>query len=266
MVRARPAAPARATPARPVRYAEPADRKMRVELAGALVAQSDRVTLLHETGRYPGAYFPAGRPRRGPAAALEQANTAPAPRRDHLVVPVDRRPALQRHRLEPSPAVASRPADSRAGGVRAGRHGRLLRRGRAGRQVTTAIFKHPVDGPRFAGRVNGREGGGFDCIAHVDLKSGKRTTYQFAAGDAPGDPVFVPRSADAPEATDGSSHWSIAAPRTAAILLSSTRRRFKPGRSGPPNCRGGFRSASTGTGGRHKACRPNGAGFISGRS
>jgi uncharacterized protein (DUF427 family) len=39
-------------------YAEPAGRRMRVELAGAVVAQSDRVTLLHETGRYPVAYFP----------------------------------------------------------------------------------------------------------------------------------------------------------------------------------------------------------------
>jgi uncharacterized protein (DUF427 family) len=33
---------------------------MRVELAGAIVAQSDDVVLLHETGRYPVAYFPAG--------------------------------------------------------------------------------------------------------------------------------------------------------------------------------------------------------------
>jgi uncharacterized protein (DUF427 family) len=31
---------------------------MRVELAGAVVAQSEGVTLLHETGRYPVAYFP----------------------------------------------------------------------------------------------------------------------------------------------------------------------------------------------------------------
>jgi uncharacterized protein (DUF427 family) len=39
-------------------YAEPAGRRMRIELAGAVVAHSDRVTLLHETGRYPVAYFP----------------------------------------------------------------------------------------------------------------------------------------------------------------------------------------------------------------
>jgi carotenoid cleavage dioxygenase len=40
----------------------------------------------------------------------------------------------------------------------------------------------------------------------MDLKSGRRTTYTFPAGDAPGEPVFVPRSADAPEG-DG---WVIA--------------------------------------------------------
>jgi uncharacterized protein (DUF427 family) len=39
-------------------YAEPAGRRMRVELAGAVVARSDTVTVLHETGRYPVAYFP----------------------------------------------------------------------------------------------------------------------------------------------------------------------------------------------------------------
>lgn len=41
-----------------VLYAEPAGRRMRVELAGAVIAQSEAVTLLHETGRYPVAYFP----------------------------------------------------------------------------------------------------------------------------------------------------------------------------------------------------------------
>jgi uncharacterized protein (DUF427 family) len=40
-------------------YAEPSGRRMRVELAGAVVAESDKVTLLHETGQYPVAYFPA---------------------------------------------------------------------------------------------------------------------------------------------------------------------------------------------------------------
>src|SRR6266571_4518984 len=41
-----------------VLYAEPAGRRMRVELAGTVVASSDEVTLLHESGRYPVAYFP----------------------------------------------------------------------------------------------------------------------------------------------------------------------------------------------------------------
>ena len=47
---------------------------------------------------------------------------------------------------------------------------------------------------------------GFDALAHVDLQSGKRTMCQFAAGDSPGEPVFVPRSADAAEG-DG---WVVA--------------------------------------------------------
>jgi carotenoid cleavage dioxygenase len=58
----------------------------------------------------------------------------------------------------------------------------------------------------FAGRASGREDITFDSIAHIDLKTGKRTTYGFAAGDVPGEPVFVPRSADAPEG-DG---WVVA--------------------------------------------------------
>jgi uncharacterized protein (DUF427 family) len=39
-------------------YAEPAGRRMRVELAGATIARSDSVTILHETHRYPVAFFP----------------------------------------------------------------------------------------------------------------------------------------------------------------------------------------------------------------
>ena len=58
----------------------------------------------------------------------------------------------------------------------------------------------------FAARTGGRDGGAFDGIAHVDLKTGRRATYIFPAGDAPGEPVFVPRSADAPEG-DG---WVVA--------------------------------------------------------
>jgi carotenoid cleavage dioxygenase len=39
----------------------------------------------------------------------------------------------------------------------------------------------------------------FDSLAHVDLANGRRATLDFAYGDVPGEPVFVPRSADAPE-------------------------------------------------------------------
>lgn len=41
-----------------VLYAEPAGRRMRVELAGVVIASSDDVTILHETHRYPVAFFP----------------------------------------------------------------------------------------------------------------------------------------------------------------------------------------------------------------
>lgn len=39
-------------------YAEPAGRRMRVELAATVVAESDGVMILHETDRYPVAFFP----------------------------------------------------------------------------------------------------------------------------------------------------------------------------------------------------------------
>jgi carotenoid cleavage dioxygenase-like enzyme len=48
--------------------------------------------------------------------------------------------------------------------------------------------------------------GGFDAIAHVDLATGERVTYEFSAGDGPGEPVFIPRSASAAEG-DG---WLVA--------------------------------------------------------
>ena len=40
---------------------------------------------------------------------------------------------------------------------------------------------------------------GFDAIAHIDLASGKRLAYELPLGDATGEPIFVPRSADAAE-------------------------------------------------------------------
>ena len=39
----------------------------------------------------------------------------------------------------------------------------------------------------------------FDAIAHIDHKTGKKTAYRFSAGDAPGEPVFVPRNERAGE-------------------------------------------------------------------
>jgi len=39
-------------------YAEPLRRRMRVKFAGAWIADSEDVVLLHEPGRYPVAYFP----------------------------------------------------------------------------------------------------------------------------------------------------------------------------------------------------------------
>jgi carotenoid cleavage dioxygenase-like enzyme len=46
----------------------------------------------------------------------------------------------------------------------------------------------------------------FDTVSHIDLASGRRTDHVYDAGDSPGEPVFVPRSADAPEG-DG---WLVA--------------------------------------------------------
>jgi uncharacterized protein (DUF427 family) len=41
-------------------YAEPLRRRLRVRFGGVWIADSEDVTLLHEPGRYPVAYFPAG--------------------------------------------------------------------------------------------------------------------------------------------------------------------------------------------------------------
>jgi carotenoid cleavage dioxygenase len=46
----------------------------------------------------------------------------------------------------------------------------------------------------------------FDTISHIDLATGRRTDHVFAAGDSPGEPVFVPR---APGATEGDG-WLVA--------------------------------------------------------
>ena len=41
-------------------YAEPPRRRMRVQFGGEWIADSEDAVLLHEPGRYPVAYFPAG--------------------------------------------------------------------------------------------------------------------------------------------------------------------------------------------------------------
>jgi len=42
-------------------------------------------------------------------------------------------------------------------------------------------------------------GDSFDTLAHVNLKTNTRATYRLPPGDAVSEPIFVPRSADAPE-------------------------------------------------------------------
>jgi carotenoid cleavage dioxygenase len=91
--------------------------------------------------------------------------------------------------------------------------------------VTSAIKRAPLDDtpgefPRFDERFAGLpyrhgwfagNGGGpreirFDSIAHIDHATGRRSLYRFPSGDAPGEPVFVPRSPGADEG-DG---WILA--------------------------------------------------------
>ncbi|HEY2071264.1 MAG TPA: carotenoid oxygenase family protein [Rhizomicrobium sp.] len=56
----------------------------------------------------------------------------------------------------------------------------------------------------YAANTKGDGGMGFNAIGHMDWATGKREIHAFADGDAPGEPVFVPRSA---EEGDG---WLIA--------------------------------------------------------
>ena len=52
----------------------------------------------------------------------------------------------------------------------------------------------------FASSTNGRNfETGFDSLSHIDLSTNRRTTLTLAAGDAAGEPIFVPRTADAAE-------------------------------------------------------------------
>ncbi len=47
---------------------------------------------------------------------------------------------------------------------------------------------------------------GFDSLAHIDLKTGKRVVHSFTPGDVPGEPIFIPRN---PAAAEGDG-WVIA--------------------------------------------------------
>jgi len=58
----------------------------------------------------------------------------------------------------------------------------------------------------FAGITRGATSIRFDSLSHLDLASGRRTDNVLPAGDSPGEPVFVPRSANAEEG-DG---WLVA--------------------------------------------------------
>ncbi|HEX4534195.1 MAG TPA: carotenoid oxygenase family protein, partial [Rhizomicrobium sp.] len=51
----------------------------------------------------------------------------------------------------------------------------------------------------FAADVKEERAIRFDSIVHLDFASGMRSVHTFAAGDVPGEPIFVPRSATAPE-------------------------------------------------------------------
>ena len=58
----------------------------------------------------------------------------------------------------------------------------------------------------FAASAEGSVGLKFDSIAHIDHQTGQKVIHTFGNGDAPGEPIFIPRSADAAEG-DG---WLIA--------------------------------------------------------
>ena len=95
----------------------------------------------------------------------------------------------------------------------------------------------------------------FDMLAHIDLKTGKRSVYQLPAGD-------VDLRADLRAAREGASLRAtvicsrpfIAAPNTAAISPCSTRKIWNPVRWRLQNSPPAFRSVFTATGGRrHEA-------------
>ena len=51
----------------------------------------------------------------------------------------------------------------------------------------------------YGASIGGAEGLGFNAVAHQDFGTGRRSQYVLPDGDVTGEPVFVPRSADAEE-------------------------------------------------------------------
>ncbi len=64
----------------------------------------------------------------------------------------------------------------------------------------------------FAANTSGSGGVRFNAIAHLDHATGRRVQFELQAGDAVGEPVFVPRSA---EAGEGDGHVVCLAHRAA---------------------------------------------------
>jgi hypothetical protein len=77
--------------------------------------------------------------------------------------------------------------------------------------------------------------------------------YEFPNGDAPGEPIFVPRSADAPEGDGLVIAVAYRGAWPAAISSYSTPETSRPGALESPRCRDGFPSASTEIGGQRSA-------------
>ena len=105
---------------------------------------------------------------------------------------------------------------NRDGGARLVRW-RIDLAGDGGRVVREPLDDLPGEFPRFDERRaglayrhgwfaanTGRPGGvGFNAIAHVDHATRRRVQYELEAGDAVGEPVFVPR---APDSAEGAGH------------------------------------------------------------
>ena len=118
---------------------------------------------------------------------------------------------IRSRRCSPTP-MERRPGRGAAGALD------LRSRRRLRHDQARAARRHGREFPRFderyaglatgtaGSRPNAGEAPAFDALAHIDLKTGRRKIYRFPAGDAPGEPIFVPRDAHAPEG-DG---WLVA--------------------------------------------------------